>query len=280
MKNVIKFLFGSIFMGVIFLSCKKDENKDYYLGGTAPVLTASSTAALVLDPANKDNVAVNFSWTNPNYQFTTGISSQNVNYTVQFDTTGSNFTNPNIVEVGIAKDLSVSVTVGQLNGYLAVLSLAPYTTHNVEIRVKSTLINGSVPLYSNVIKIVLTPYLVFAITPPGTAALGYSDGALFLVGSSTAGGWNNPVPVPSQQFTKIDVGHYTLTVNMIGGQQYLFLPLNGNWGFKYGSACGSDGCNNPAGDSFISAGNNFGGPAASGTYTITVNFISGKFKVQ
>lgn len=280
MKQIINRLFILSSLVALLASCKKDENIDYFRGGTAPVLTASSTNALVLDIAQKNNVAVSFTWTNPNYQFSTGLSSQDVTYTLQFDTTGSNFTNPNIQEKVVPKDLGASVTVGDLNGYIAKLNLAAYKTHNMEIRVKTTLINGSVPLYSNVIKIVMTGYLDFAVIPPGTPAQGYADGKLFLVGSATGGGWNNPVPVPSQQFTQVDVAHYKLTVALTGGQEYLMLPTNGDWSKKYGNACGGNSCNNAASDNFKAQGDNFKGPAASGTYTITVNFITGKFTVQ
>ena len=280
MKKIVNQIFALLFLVAALASCKKDENKDYYLGGTAPVLTASSTASIVLDIAFKNATAVSFSWTNPNYQFTTGISSQDVTYTLQFDTTGSNFTNPNIQEKVISKDLSSAITVNDLNTILGKLTLAPYVPHNVEIRLKSTLINKSAPLYSNVVKIKITPYLDFSVIPPGTPGLGYSDGKLFLVGSATGGGWNNPVPVPSQQFTQIDVAHYKLIVTLNGGQEYLMLPVNGDWSKKYGNACGSNSCNSASSDNFKQQGDNFKGPAASGTYTITVNFITGKFTVQ
>ena len=36
------------------------------------------------------------------------------------------------------------------------------------MRIKSTISGGSVALYQNVIKIKLTPYLDFAVEPPGT----------------------------------------------------------------------------------------------------------------
>ena len=89
MKNILKLLFGALFLTGAFFSCKKDENKIFYEGGKAPVLTASSTSAMVLIIANKNNFALKFNWTNPDYQFTTGISSQDVTYTLQFDTTGA-----------------------------------------------------------------------------------------------------------------------------------------------------------------------------------------------
>src|SRR6266436_2892588 len=103
MKNILKTLSAFILVSLLFAACKKQISEIQYLGGTTPVLTASSTAPQVLLPVNKDNPAVSFSWTNPNYQFSTGISSQDVSYTLQIDTLGSNF--KDVSETVIAKDL-------------------------------------------------------------------------------------------------------------------------------------------------------------------------------
>ncbi len=278
MKNILKKTFFFSLLAATLASCKKDENKNYFEGGTAPALSVSSTSYLFLDSTKKNTIALTFNWTNPNYQFNTGISSQDVSYVLQIDTTGANFTNPNIQETSISKDLAISFTIKELNSSLNKILLAADKPHNMEFRVKST-INGSVPLFSNIIKIVITPYLDAVVAPPGTPSLGYVDGVLYLVGSATNGGWNNPVPVPTQQFTKTDATNYTITVALVGGQEYLMLPKNGDWGKKYGNACGPNSCNNDAGDSFKAEGNNFKGPAVSGTYKISVNFISGKFTV-
>ncbi|WP_158249119.1 hypothetical protein, partial [Pseudomonas sp. GW460-R15] len=90
-------------------------------------------------------------------------------------------------------------------------------------------INGvqGTKLYSSILTFNVTPY-----NPPPKVALP-STGQLFLVGSATAGGWNNPVPVPSQQFTQVSTTLYTITVPLTGGQKFLFLPKNGDWGHKY-----------------------------------------------
>ena len=99
---------------------------------------------------------------------------------------------------------------------------------------------------------------------------------LFLVGSATNGGWNNPVPVPSQQFTQISSTLYEITVPLIGGGSYLFLPVNGDWSAKYGGL-GSNNTNNPNGDDFKPQGGDLIAPAAGGNYKIQVDFQRGKF---
>ncbi|HUS01836.1 MAG TPA: SusE domain-containing protein [Chitinophagaceae bacterium] len=273
MKNKLAPLFFLSFMLVALFSCTKKENKIYFEGGTAPALSATKTGTIPLSFATKDQEAVKFSWTNPDYKFTTGNSSQTVSYQVEIDTTGANFTNPNKKVVAVGSDLSITLTQNDLNDYLLnQLQLVPGMSHNIEVRVKSMLNNGAVPLFSNVLKFTAIPYAIPPkITPPST-------GKLFLVGSATPGGWNNPVPLPSQEFTKLSPTLYQITVPITGGGSYLFLPLNGDWGVKYG-ANGANNSNNVNGDDLKQGGGDILAPAASGTYKIEVDFQRGKFTV-
>src|SRR6202021_465152 len=57
--------------------------------------------------------------------------------------------------------------------------------------------------------------------------------SLYIVGDATNGGWTNPVPVPSQKFTQINSTQFVDTIPLIGGHQYLFLPVNGDWTNKF-----------------------------------------------
>ena len=276
MKTLISKLF---FISVVFVglnSCTKDQAIDTFNGGTAPVLTANQTGTIPLSYATKDNEAVKLSWTNPNYQFASGISSQDVSYVLDIDTTGANFTNPNRKSLTISKDLSISISQSTLNDYLLnQMQLFVGAPHNIEMRITAT-INSSVAttLYSNVLKFVVTPYAIPPkVAPPTTSKL-------YLVGSATAGGWNNPVPTPSQQFTQVSPTFYTITVALTGGQEYLFIPLNGDWGHKFAcnkTASPPDG--NAGGDFGFDWSDNFPGPTTTGTYKIDVDFQRGKFIV-
>lgn len=273
MKNISKFILLSALIAVIISSCKKDENRIYFEGGTAPVLSASVTGNIPMSFVNKDNVAVKLMWTNPSYKFTTGLSSQDVFYQIEIDTTGANFTNPKRQTVSVSKDMSKTFTQGELNDYLLnQLQLVPGMSHNIEMRVKSTLSNNNAVLLSNVLKFTVTPFAI----PPKVAPP--STGKLYIVGSATNGGWNNPVPVPTQEFKAISSTLYEITVPLIGGNFYLLLPLNGDWGTKYG-AIGGNGSNNPDGDDFRMGGGDLIAPAVSGTYKIQVDFQRGKFTV-
>ena len=279
MKNRISILFLSLFTVAALWSCTKDEKKDYFEGGTAPVLTASVADSIALDYTKKDASALQVSWTNPDYKFTTGVSSQDVNYLIEIDTAGANFTNPARQTVAISKDLSRTFTQGEFNDYLLnQLVLKPGIQHTLEIRVKSSLGSlASVSLLSNALQFKVTPYAI----PPKVAPP--ASGQLFLVGNATPGGdahgWDNPVPVPAQEFTQLSPTLYTITIPLIGGKEYLFLPVNGDWGHKY--AVKDNTVSNLAngGDFGFDLAKNFPGPAADGTYKIDVDFQRGKFTV-
>lgn len=270
MKNIIQKSLYAAMLVLLAVSCKKEENKIYFEGGTAPVLSATSANIPTLSIATKANQALALKWTNPNYNFTTGISSQDVTYLLQIDTVES-FASATKQEISIAKDLGVTMTVAELNGYLTKMELASDEPHDIQMRVISS-IKGSVPLPSNILKFTgVVPYEDFAILPP-------ASNQLFIVGDATPAGWGNPVPEPAQKLTTIKKGLYEITLNLNGGKSYLFLPVNGSWDAKYGGT-GANNTNNPDGDAFKAGGGDLKAPAASGTYKITVDFKIGKYKV-
>lgn len=124
----------------------------------------------------------------------------------------------------------------------------------------------------------MTPYVV----PP--KVMPPSSDSLFIVGNATAGGWGNPVPVPAQMFTRLDSVTYQGTFYLNGGQQYLLLPVNGNWDHKYAVQDNSITGLSAGGDFGYNAGSdfnaNFPAPATTGMYQITVDFQHGKFSVK
>lgn len=270
MKNTIqKTLFAALLV-LLVVSCKKEETKVYFEGGTAPVLSASSSA-ITLSSLIKNEKAIAFEWTNPNYNFTTGISSQDVSYLVQIDKAGANFASPVKQEVSIAKALGTSMTVNEFNTLLTKMELASDEPHNIEIRVISS-IKGSVPLTSNVLAFTgVVPYEDFSVIPP-------ASNELYIVGDATQGGWDNPVPAPAQKLTTVKKGLYEITVKLNGGKSYLLLPVNGSWSAKFGYT-GTNNTNNVDGDTFKAEGGDIKAPAATGDYKITVDFKTGKFKV-
>lgn len=284
MKNISKILLGSLAVATVLFACKKDENRVILEEGTPPVLTASTTSAMVLDKADKNNEAIVFAWTNPNYMFNTGVSSQNVTYTLQVDTAGSDFKlNPNMQEMAIANELGVTLTVGELNTFFSKMGVIPGRPYNTEIRVKATLQNNSAALYSNVIKITITPYLDFAVEPPGTPDYvggPYEDGELWVTGDCfPSPDWANPLPSPydvTLKFDKIDIMHYELIADFDNTGGYKMIQKQGEWSTQYhalvaGQALSGDFEKKDADPQFASPG--------VGRYKIEVNFQTGKYKL-
>jgi hypothetical protein len=274
MKKIFHLLLSLVLvLGIV--SCKKAENKDYYVSGTAPVLTGSVTGTIPLTFATAGQEAIKLSWTNPDYMFTTGVSSHDVSYLLEIDTTGANFTNPNRKSISLSGDLGITFTQSQLNDYLLnQLVLKVGIPHNIEMRVTSS-IGGSVPLYSNVLKFTgVTPYAIPPkVNPP-------ASGTLYIVGSAVSGGWNNPVSDPvAQKFTQISPTDYQLTIPLIGDGEYKFISVNGLWDSDKQWSISTE---QPSGDpatlnyDLFPNGANARAPLANGTYKIDVDFQRGK----
>jgi starch-binding outer membrane protein SusE/F len=276
MKKYFQFLAYIVTASVLMVACKKDENRIFLQGGTAPVLTASTTA-VSLTPGTEAENAISFSWTNPDYTFTTGVSSHDVVYTLELDTLGANFGSSNKYVTTIARDLGVTYTKGQLNDIMGNSMRVPTgRTYTVEARISSTLGSANAAkLSSQVVKFTANPF-----TPPPKVAPPVT-GKLYIVGSATAGDWSNPVPVPSQEFTKISNTKYQIEVALLGGgREYLFLPLNGDWGSKYAFPENTQRNANGGKLEFRTAGGqNFLGPDAAGNYRIVVDFQLGEYTV-
>jgi hypothetical protein len=273
MKNILKIILFIVAV-VGFMSCEKDENRNYLEGGKAPVLSANRSGTIPLTFATAGNEAITLNWTNPDYKFTTGVSSQDVNYIIEIDTVGANFTNPNRQTIAVSKELSRTFTQSQINDYLLnQLQLRPGKAHQIEIRVKSSLIANTAVLASNILKFTVTPYSI----PPKIAPP--ASGKLYITGSATPGNWmgGGDPELVNQRFTKISDTEYVLnSIALNGGQSYLFVPVYGDWNNKYGYT-GAGNANNEMGDDFKAGGNDIKAPAASGNYKIVVDFQRGKF---
>lgn len=276
MKTILRLQASIVFASLLFSGCKKDETKVLFEGGTPPVLTASDSSALVLIRDNADNNAITFFWTNPEYQFNTGVSSQDVSYILQVDTAGANFSSPTKQEISISKDLSKTFTVKDLNTVLTKLDLLEDIQHNIEFRLYSSLGNNSVALYSNVVSMVITPYLDVAVPIPPT-------GELYITGSATASDWTN-TPPESQKCEKISNVEYSIVVHFDPNLQYKFLSIQNQWQPQYGIVKpGSDASSGTIGYNFGLPGQSdpdaFPTPDEAGTYTVDLNFKTGKYTV-
>jgi hypothetical protein len=273
MKQFKYILLYSILAGVSLFSCDDQLDKVTFKGGSAPVLSVSSTDDLVLNKSEANFSSLQFQWTNPDYEFSNGVSTQDVSYVLQVDTTGSNFSNPKIVGKSFTKDVSVSFTVKDFNNTLAGLELKDYVPHEFEFRIAATLSKNVEPLYSNVIKVKVTTYLDVVYPVPDN---------LYITGAATPKSWmagGDPEEV-TQKFTKVNPYTFVLDgLQINGGSEFLLVPVYGDWGHKYGYT-GDGAKNNTSGDFFKPEGNNFLAPAASKAYKITVNFKTGKYSFE
>jgi len=263
-----------LIVALLIWGCDKEETKIYYQGGTPPNLTA--TPGSDFNYANADETALILSWTNPEYMFTTGVNSHDVSYRIEIDTT-SDFSNPSKKVISVSKDLTYTFRVSDLNDImLNDLNLQVDASHTLQIRVVSSL-NNSVPLASNAVQFTAIAYSIPPkVEPP-------SSDSLFITGSATHAGWMvggeiSSVPA-SQIFTRLDEMHYTITVNLIGGQEYLWVPVRGDWSHKYAVPDNSLPNLWMGGDFKADASDNFPGPPTDGDYKIDVDFQKGKFTV-
>ena len=266
MKNIFKLFLLSASVALIGIGCDKVGSLPTYSGGTASVLSSStSTIAAVMADSNK--TAVTFSWSSPAY----ATDSTTNKYILEIDSSGRNFSKE-YTKV-ITGSLSSSFTNKDLNNIALAFGFAYNKQYNLDVRITSSYANNNDQLKSNVLKLSITPYVVPPkVVPP-------SSKALFMVGSATAGGWGNPVPTPAQQFTRIDSVTYQGTFFLNGGNEYLLLPVNGDWSHKFSVADKTVSGLNAGGTFGADFNDNIPGPAKSGMYTVLVDFQHGTFKV-
>jgi hypothetical protein len=270
MKYLLKLILGVCCATVLFSGCDKKDSLTIAQNGS-PVALYSSATSVAPAPADSLKTVLTLTWTSPNY----ATAVTNYKYIVEIDSTGRNFSkektfvltniaNPNLTTSFLAKDLNAI-----LLGYGVSFGVAA----TMDVRITTSYGNNNQALQSNVLQIKMTPYKIPPkVAPPAT-------GTLFLVGDATQGGWNNPVPVPSQQFDKIDSVTYGGIFDLIGGKEYLILPLNGDWTNKYAVADKTVSGLNTGGNFGYNLSDNFPGPTASGRYQIMLDFQKGVFTV-
>lgn len=266
MKSILNFIFLAAAGSVFLTSCEKAAILPLYGSGTAAVLSASSANVAPI-PADSSKIALTLNWTAPNH----ATQPESIKYVVEIDTTGKNFSNPftRIVN-GV---LSTSFIAKELNSYLLSRGYAFNVAVDMDIRVTSSYANNNERITSNVIKVKMTPYKI----PPKVALP--TSLKLFIVGDATQGGWNNPVPVPSQELARLNETTWGGVFQLNGAKQYLLLPVNGDWSNKFSVANNGIAGLSGGGDFGFNLNDNFPGPVASGFYTIIVDFQQGKFTV-
>ena len=264
MKKLFKIFFGAAIVATAFSSCDKAKDLEVATNGTAPVLS-SSVGTYAPTAADSLTGKIILSWTDPKYANNPTTSR----YVLEIDSAGRNFTQAKtITAIG---QLSQAIVAKDLNNLLLSIGFKINVPGTMQVRIKSSYSNYNDQLTSNTIAVGVTPYII-----PPKVAVPASD-KLFLVGDASQGGWSNPVPVPSQEFAKIDATTWAGVFNLVGNKQYLVLPVNGDWGNKYSISSTTTAVS--GGDFGYNLSDNFKGPATNGMYTITLDFQAGKYFV-
>lgn len=267
MKNILKPIFSAALVVTFFAACDKVGDLPFYENGS-PVTLSSDVDAIAPTPDDAENIVVTFSWTDPAY----ATKAETVKYIVQIDAAGNNFAHP--AEKTVSGELETSFTGEEINEILLGYGYAFNVAYDMEVRVISSYANNNDRLFSaNTLTIPMTAYKI----PPKVQLPEFEQ--LFLVGDASLGGWNNPVPLPAQEFARLDETTYAGVFNLYGGKQYLVLPVNGSWDHKYSVEDNTIPGLAEGGDFGYDLPSNFPGPAADGQYLITLDFQFGKFTV-
>jgi hypothetical protein len=231
-------------------------------------LYSGASDLLTLKKADEDKQALNIKWTNPEYTFTTGVSSQDVNYVLEMDSSGAAFANPNAKIYTQAIDLGVVYTVKELNALIVKLNLDTSVAKKLDFRVTATLKEpssaGYFPLASAIKSIWVKTYYVAPPPPP----------ELWITGSACASDWTNS-PSDVQKFTWIAGKKFEITMSFVPDKQYKFLTKNGAWQPQWGIPKGTtpDPLGGPI-DENPGTGSDpdaIPTPATAGSYKITVD---------
>ncbi|UPQ77783.1 SusE domain-containing protein [Flavobacterium azooxidireducens] len=151
MKKILKSLsFASLFL--IAVSCENDDFSVATATGGPELLTPESGNEYNLSPENPESEATTFVWNHADYDVQT-----EVNYVLQFALAGTEFAA--VSEIGPSTQRFRKVTVAEMNAAMLEIEAEPFVLTNVDVRVKAYLgSNESMPLYSNVISISVTPF--------------------------------------------------------------------------------------------------------------------------
>jgi hypothetical protein len=273
MKKIIQSLIYLSIAIVFFVSCEKEEAKDTFVSGTTPVFAASVKDSIGLNFNTENDNAVTFSWSNPNYQFASGVSSHNVSYSLEIDTAGANFNGKNKITVSISQDLTVTYTQKAFNILISDLKVRTGRVAQLEMRVIASIGSKATSMASNKLVFKVLPYAPPPKVPVPTA------GTLWVVGNAFASGWSNPLPAPfdmSQKFTKVSDTQYELVVDMLSTGEYKLIQEQGVWGTQYRPLAGDA---NSGTFERRDANPGFVAPAVAGKYKLVFDFQAGTYTV-
>lgn len=226
MKKIFKNIGVLALTMFVLASCKKDEQRLTVSPGEAPVL-ASSSSALVLTKETAADTVITFSWNDYNVvwsqpELSVGIAK----YTLEIDSAGQNFASP--YEIDMTGKTAGKYSGADFNALLVNRLQLPVDKESaLELRLKTMVSENSTPVYSNVIGMKVTPYLVSTVP---------DYPSLFVVGSHQ--GWS-PATAPAIRSAKND-GAYEGFVNFPEAKTEFKLNTARDWDHPaYGAGAGT-----------------------------------------
>jgi hypothetical protein len=220
----IQILTLALFTFLGFNSCSEDDEKFTIsaAGATEAVLQLpTSGTAIVLDIASPQAIATTLVWDAARYELPTEIS-----YTVQLANSGTEFANP--IDASVTSDTFLAWTNEALNGIaLSSLSLTPFTSGDVDIRIKSTA--GSTDAeatFSEPVTVSITPYTTES---PKVYIVGN-----FLGASGYGSDWTpaDAVAIEASGFGETDFEGYVYM--NVTSPEFKILPTNTSFDGDYG----------------------------------------------
>ncbi|EOR93459.1 hypothetical protein ADIARSV_3398 [Arcticibacter svalbardensis MN12-7] len=159
MKKIFKNIGIITLTMLVFASCKKDEEKLSVTAGESPAL-AVSTNTLVLTPATASDTVITFSWNKQEVTWSTPANATDIStYTLQIDSAGQNFASSYDVDfTGFVKEKYTGADFNAL--MVSKVNLPSDVASHIELRLKTSIAPNQSPVYSNVVSLTVTPYMV------------------------------------------------------------------------------------------------------------------------
>jgi hypothetical protein len=210
----MKKIFKNLSLASIILFAVSCENDDFSVAnatGGPELLTPQNGSNYNLSPENATSEATTFVWNHADYDIQTAV-----NYVLQFSLAGNDFTT--ISELSPVTTRFRTITVEEMNGIMDILDATPFSSNNIDVRIKSYIGNDaeSNVMYSNVITISVVP---FTNELPQLAVPGNHQG------------WNPPTAprIAASAFGETD---YEGFIWLDGGYKFLGPDASGayNWG--------------------------------------------------
>ena len=150
--KIFKLLLLSLF--VIAISSCDDNEEQYVLNaqGSGEITAPESGFSQILNPEEEQtNTAFALTWNSADYDIPVEIA-----YDIEFAKSGTDFAEP--ILAGSTSSTNMTWSVGDFNSKVVGAGLSPFVEGNMDIRIVSTVGEGSNPQISEPITVLITPF--------------------------------------------------------------------------------------------------------------------------